>query len=157
MEDKGIYLVRFIRPGNNYWEISICDDPKIAFDCMDIARMKGCVKQGVSRLTLVKSAEEFSETFDHKEDKIMNEAKIISKETILQKMAGVDVPDKLIERTNTKILEAAHEGETSVEITADDGLTQNNRYAYMKMLAASGYDAKTGWLGTRPGFVSIEW
>lgn len=88
---------------------------------------------------------------------MMNKEKLISKEAVLQKMAGVDVPDKLIERTNTKILEAAHEGETSVEITADDGLTQNNHYAYMKMLAASGYDAKTGWLGTRPGFVSIEW
>lgn len=87
----------------------------------------------------------------------MNEAKIISKETVLQKMAGVDVPDKLIQRTNTKILEAAHEGKTSVEITADDGLTQNNRYAYMKMLTASGYDAKAGRLGTRPGFVSIKW
>lgn len=87
----------------------------------------------------------------------MNEAKIISKETILQKMAGVDVPDKLIQRTNTKILEAAHEGETSADITADDGLTQNNRYAYMKMLAASGYDAKAEWLVTRPGFVRIKW
>lgn len=88
---------------------------------------------------------------------MMNKEKLISKETVIQKMAGVDVPDKLIERTNTKILEAAHEGETSVETTADDGLTQNNRYAYMKMLTASGYDAKAGWLGTRPGFVSIKW
>ena len=87
----------------------------------------------------------------------MNEAKIISKETILQKMAGVDVPDKLIERTNTKILEAAQEGESSVEITADEGLTQNIRYAYMKMLAASAYDAKAERLGTRPGFVRIKW
>lgn len=87
----------------------------------------------------------------------MNKEKLISKEAVLQKMAGVDVPDKLIERTNTKILEAAHEGETSVEITADDGLTQNSRYAYMTMLAASGYDAKCRWVGANAGFVRIKW
>ena len=35
MEDEDIYLVRFVRPGNNYWEISICDDPKIALSGYD--------------------------------------------------------------------------------------------------------------------------
>lgn len=86
----------------------------------------------------------------------MSKAEIISKEAVLQKMAGVDVSDELVERTNAKILEAAHEGETSVEITADDGLTQYNRYAYMTMLSASGYNAKSSWKDTHPGFVHIK-
>lgn len=68
MEDKDIYLVRFIRPENGCWEITVFEDPDLAIECVNVARQEGCVKYGVSKISFIKNAEKFSDIFDRKED-----------------------------------------------------------------------------------------